>query len=161
LTVQHTKLLFLNLSWTKFLNTLAKHFSNSSFSLERTNFNIFVDKVLIFDGSDNRFSEDRLRFKRASLHFPHNIQFSYRYYIKAYVLKRSNSWWTRGIRTMSVGARPFGLAHSASFNEIDRVVIEMRTKLARDNTRPLISAAKNAPTTTSWGLIRCRTYPFP
>lgn len=42
---------------------------------------------------------------------------------------------------------PFGLARGASFNEIDRAVIEMRTKLARDNTRPLISAArpKNVP----------------
>lgn len=39
-------------------------------------------------------------------------------------------------------AGPFGLAHGASFNEIDRAVIEMRTKLVRDNTRPLISAAR-------------------
>lgn len=73
--------------------------------------------------------------------FPHSIQFSCRYYIKARVLKRSNSWWTRGIRTMSAGVGSFGLARGASFNEIDRAVIEMRTKLARDNTRPLISAA--------------------
>jgi len=42
---------------------------------------------------------------------------------------------------MSVGVGPFGLARGASFNEIDRAVIEMRTKLGRDNTRPLISAA--------------------
>lgn len=39
------------------------------------------------------------------------------------------------------GSGPSGLARSASFNEIDRAVIEMRTKLSRDNTRPLISAA--------------------
>lgn len=43
-------------------------------------------------------------------------------------------------------AGPFGLAHGASFNEIDRAVIEMRTKLARDNTRPLISAARGQRT---------------
>lgn len=36
---------------------------------------------------------------------------------------------------------PSGLAGDASFNEIDRAVIEMRTKLSRDNTRPLISTA--------------------
>lgn len=36
---------------------------------------------------------------------------------------------------------PPGLARGASFNEIDRAVIEMRTKLSRDNTRPLISTA--------------------
>lgn len=38
-------------------------------------------------------------------------------------------------------SRPSGLARDASFNEIDRGVIEMRTKPPRDNTRPLISAA--------------------
>lgn len=42
---------------------------------------------------------------------------------------------------MSAGVGSFGLARGASFNEIDRAVIEMRTKLACDNTRPLISAA--------------------
>lgn len=36
------------------------------------------------------------------------------------------------------------MAYGASFNEIDRAIIEMRTKLARDNTRPLISAAHAA-----------------
>lgn len=39
------------------------------------------------------------------------------------------------------GMGPFGLARGASFNKIDRAVIEMRTKLTRDNARPLISAA--------------------
>lgn len=34
---------------------------------------------------------------------------------------------------MSAWVGPFGLARGASFNEIDRAVIEMRTKLARDN----------------------------
>jgi len=41
---------------------------------------------------------------------------------------------------MWVRVGPFGLARGASFSEIDRAVIEMRTSLARDNTRPLISA---------------------
>lgn len=58
------------------------------------------------------------------------------------------------------GGVAFGLAHSASFNEIDRAVIEMRTKLARDNTRPLISAATEERADPRGSAPR-RTYPVP
>lgn len=63
------------------------------------------------------------------------------YYVKSPCLAGIEFLMNKGDKN-NVGARvgPFGLARGASFSEIDRAVIEMRTKLARDNTRPLISA---------------------